>query len=54
LGEAPRLNPNPDGSYVADARHYQALFTIGIVLFAITFVINMTADFIVKGIRKKA
>ena len=54
LGEAPRLNPNPDGTYGPDARHYQALFTIGIVLFAITFVINMTADLIVKGIRKKA
>jgi phosphate transport system permease protein len=54
LGEAPRLNPNPDGSYAPDGRHYQALFAIGIVLFAITFVINMTADFIVKGIRKKA
>jgi phosphate transport system permease protein len=54
LGEAPRLYPNADGTYSPDARHYQALFTIGIVLFAITFVINMTADFIVKGIRKKA
>jgi len=54
LGEAPRLDPNPDGTYSVDARHYQALFAIGIVLFGITFVINMIADFVVKGIRKKS
>ncbi len=54
LGEAPRLDPNPDGTYSVDARHYQALFAIGIVLFSITFVINMIADFVVKGIRRKA
>ena len=54
LGEAPRLAPNADGTYDVDARHYQALFAIGIVLFSITFVINMIADFVVKGIRKKA
>ena len=39
LGEAP-----------AGGHHYQALFTIGMVLFAITFVINLTADLIVRGI----
>ena len=32
--------------------HYQALFTIGIFLFLITFVINLSADLIVRGIRK--
>jgi len=53
LGEAPRLAANADGTYNVDARHYQALFAIGIVLFSITFVINMIADFVVKGIRKK-
>ena len=53
LGEAPRLSPGPDGTYDVDARHYQALFAIGIVLFSITFVINMVADFVVKGIRRK-
>ena len=42
LGEAP---PASD--------HYQALFVIGILLFAITFVINLTADFIVRGIRRE-
>ena len=31
--------------------HYQALFTIGIFLFTITFIINLSADLIVRGIR---
>lgn len=53
LGEAPRLDPNPDGTYGVDGHHYQALFAIGIVLFGITFIINMIADFVVKGIRRK-
>jgi len=29
--------------------HYQVLFVIGILLFTITFVVNLTADLIVKG-----
>jgi phosphate transport system permease protein len=33
--------------------HYQVLFIIGILLFSITFVVNLTADMVVKGIRKK-
>jgi phosphate transport system permease protein len=33
--------------------HYQVLFIIGILLFTITFVVNLTADLVVKGIRKK-
>lgn len=53
LGEAPRLGALPDGTYPEEALHYQALFMIGIVLFAITFVINLVADITVKGIRKK-
>jgi phosphate transport system permease protein len=53
MGEAPRLEANTDGTYPPEALHYQALFVIGIVLFAITFVINVTADLIVKGIRRK-
>jgi phosphate transport system permease protein len=40
LGEAP-----------SGGRHYQALFVIGMVLFAITFAINLTADLVVRGIR---
>jgi phosphate transport system permease protein len=41
LGEAP---------YGSD--HYQALFTLGILLFVVTFVINLTADLVVRGVRK--
>ncbi len=33
--------------------HYQVLFIIGILLFTITFAVNLTADMIVKGIRKQ-
>ena len=40
------------GETAAGSPHYQALFTIGISLFAITFVINLTADLIVRGVRK--
>jgi len=40
------------GETAAGSPHYQALFTIGIFLFVITFVINLTADLIVRGIRK--
>lgn len=54
LGEAPRLDPGPGGLYAPEARHYQVLFVLGIVLFVITFIINITADLIVKGIRRKA
>jgi len=32
--------------------HYQALFTIGIFLFLITFIINLSADLIVRGVHK--
>ncbi|MDZ7370724.1 MAG: phosphate ABC transporter permease subunit PstC [candidate division KSB1 bacterium] len=42
LGEAP-----------VHSEHYQVLFIIGILLFTITFIINLTADLIVKGIRNK-
>ena len=40
------------GETVVGSPHYQALFTIGIFLFLIAFLINLTADFIVRGIRK--
>jgi phosphate transport system permease protein len=33
--------------------HYRALFTIGVVLFSVTFVINLIADVVVKGIRSE-
>ena len=53
MGEAPRLNPGADGIYPEESHHYQVLFVVGMVLFAITFVINMTAALVVKGIRKR-
>ena len=33
--------------------HYQVLFLIGVVLFSITFVVNILADLAVKGIKKQ-
>jgi phosphate transport system permease protein len=42
LGEAP-----------VRSEHYQVLFIIGILLFTITFVVNLVADLVVKGIRGK-
>jgi phosphate transport system permease protein len=41
------------GETAVGSDHYQALFTIGIFLFLITFLINLTADLIVRGIRNK-
>jgi phosphate transport system permease protein len=35
------------------SEHYQVLFIIGILLFSITFVVNLTADLIVRGIRNR-
>ncbi len=42
LGEAP-----------VHSDHYQVLFIIGILLFSITFIVNLIADIFVKGIRGK-
>ena len=33
--------------------HYQVLFLIGILLFIMTFIVNLAADLVVKGIKKK-
>lgn len=41
------------GEAVAGGHHYQMLFVIGLVLFAVTFVVNLLADLIVKGIRSE-
>ena len=41
------------GEAVEGETHYQVLFVIGLVLFAITFLVNITADLIVKGIRNE-
>jgi phosphate transport system permease protein len=42
LGEAP-----------VQSEHYRVLFMTGVLLFFITFVVNLTADFVVRGIRRK-
>ncbi len=40
------------GETAVGSPHYGVLFTIGIFLFLITFLINMTADLVVRGVRK--
>jgi phosphate transport system permease protein len=40
------------GETAAGSTHYQALFTIGIFLFIVTFTINLVADLVVRGVRK--
>jgi phosphate transport system permease protein len=42
LGEAP-----------VGSDHYRALFTLGIFLFVITFIINLTADVLVRRVKRK-
>jgi len=42
------------GESAVGSDHYQVLFIIGILLFTITFVVNLSADLIVRGIRGKA
>lgn len=42
LGEAPAGSP-----------HYRVLFLTGVLLFSITFVINLSADLVIRGIRRK-
>jgi len=41
------------GETAVGSDHYRALFTLGIFLFVITFIINLTADLVVRGIRKR-
>ncbi len=40
------------GETAVGSPHYKALFTIGISLFVITFVINLVADLVVRGVKK--
>lgn len=39
------------GEAVRGGEHYRVLFLIGVVLFAVTFLVNLLADLAVKGIR---
>jgi phosphate transport system permease protein len=40
------------GETAVGSDHYQALFTLGILLFVVTFIINLTADLVVRGVRR--
>jgi phosphate transport system permease protein len=40
------------GETAVGSPHYGVLFTIGIFLFIVTFLINLTADLVVRGVRK--
>jgi phosphate transport system permease protein len=42
LGEAP-----------VHSEHYRVLFMTGVLLFILTFLVNLTADLVIRGIRKK-
>jgi len=42
LGEAP-----------VGSEHYRVLFLTGVLLFAITFLVNLSADLVIKGIKRK-
>jgi phosphate transport system permease protein len=42
------------GETVEGDTHYQVLFVIGLLLFAITFAVNLTADLVIKGIRSES
>jgi len=39
------------GEAVRGDNHYRVLFVIGVVLFLVTFVVNLIADLVVKGVR---
>ncbi len=41
------------GDTAYGSNHYGSLFTLGILLFVVTFVINLTADVVVRGIKRK-
>ena len=41
------------GDAVYGSDHYGSLFTLGILLFVVTFLINLAADIAVRGVRKK-
>jgi phosphate transport system permease protein len=41
------------GEAASQSDHYRVLFMTGILLFAITFAVNLSADLIVRGVRKR-
>jgi len=45
---AAELGESPKGG-----EHYQALFAIGLLLFVLSFIVNLTADYLIRGRGKK-
>lgn len=41
------------GEAAAGSAHYRVLFLTGVLLFTITFVVNLTADVAIRGLRRK-
>lgn len=41
------------GEVSKGSEHYRVLFAIGVLLFAITFVVNLAADAMVRGVRRR-
>jgi phosphate transport system permease protein len=41
------------GETARGSDHYRALFTLGILLFAVTFAINLAADLVVRGVKRQ-
>ncbi len=41
------------GEVARGGEHYQVLFIIGVLLFTITFLVNLIADLVIKGIRQE-
>ena len=41
------------GEAVQGEPHYRVLFVIGLVVFVLTFIVNLTADLVIKGIRNE-
>lgn len=41
------------GETAVGSDHYRVLFTLGIMLFCVTFFINLTADLVIRGARKR-
>lgn len=41
------------GETQENSGHYRVLFLIGVLLFTITFVINLTADLVIRGLKRK-
>jgi phosphate transport system permease protein len=41
------------GETASGSDHYRVLFLIGVLLFSLTFAVNLSADLIVRGVRKR-